>query len=251
MFQINQDDGTLKQLGVMNDAATAVRMFFAFAPSGKTLYAVDQKNNLIRTYTINSLKGTLTPAVTPTIATGTDPHGITVTSTKSGDYVYVTNYNHRTARQGSISMYKIDSLTNDRLVANINKDGNNQYYSDGKTFTGLDSIVANGNKNMVYALDYARSLLYAIPIQSDGKLGTIANIKNVHDYPSDLKINQFTGTLYYTPSGECNLYGDFIRCNSSSPKHLGYYPVNPDGTLVDQIPTPPETIVNPLGMVIW
>jgi 6-phosphogluconolactonase len=75
----------------------------AVDPTGKYLYAIDNKNRLIYAYSINASTGALT-RIGSTIATGTSPEGVTVD--RSGKFVYVSNGGSHT-----ISMYQINAAT--------------------------------------------------------------------------------------------------------------------------------------------
>ncbi len=108
IIALNSTTGAVAQAGKMDINGLVVGV--AVDPTGKYLYAIDSRNNLIYAYSVNASTGGLT-AIGSSIATGSSPKSVTVDG--SGKYVYVANGGDNT-----ISTFSVNATTGALTLVN-------------------------------------------------------------------------------------------------------------------------------------
>lgn len=115
VLALNSVSGGMTQASIAD--ITGIVRGVAVDPTGKYLYAIESKNNLIYAYSINAASGALT-RIGSTIATGTSPEGVTVD--RGGKFVYVANGGSHT-----LSMYEINAATGVLSGGGLRRTGDN------------------------------------------------------------------------------------------------------------------------------
>jgi 6-phosphogluconolactonase (cycloisomerase 2 family) len=141
--------------GITSNSATLTVVAFAYAVNFNNSNVPPSASNLSQ-YLIGT-NGTLSPMLTPTVATGANPYSLTTDST--GRFIYVANYDSASAT-GSVSQFAIGA------------DGSLTPLSTPTIAAGHgpNGIAANPAAPFVYVVNYSSSDVYEYSIGVGGSL---------------------------------------------------------------------------------
>jgi 6-phosphogluconolactonase (cycloisomerase 2 family) len=205
-FKRHATTGALTWVGQTKAGAKSGPMGLAVTPDDKALYVVNQADNDVYEFGIDS-GGTLSPiGTTGSVAAGTTPKMIAIDST--GSWAYVTNYG-----SGSISEYSINSTTHALTALTAKVTG----------FSGPFAIatLVLSSKSLVYVADSTAGIIYAFTIGSGGALSNLGQI-TIGGTPGLMAI----GTDLTSSPAVTYLFVDDIKTG-----YVSELAVNTDGTL--------------------
>jgi len=156
VYKFDAEKGTLtpNDTPFASTASVAGPRHFAFHPSGKFAYVINEINLTVTPFSYDAAKGMLTPLKSvSTVPEGTDRKGLSTAEVQvhpSGKFLYGSNRGHN-----SIAVFSIDEKTGELTPVNIVKKDIKTPRGFGIDPTGHYLIVGNqdGNSLTVFKID--------------------------------------------------------------------------------------------------
>ena len=215
MFTVNAGTGVLTpttppavstwaQVSTGNEASP---LAVTVDPSGRFAYAVNQDDDTVSMFTIDSTTGVLTPTTPATVFTGATPFGITIDP--SGKFAYVPNNLAGTGAAWAVSQYTIDPVTGvltQNTAASI------------AAGSGPTSVAVDPTSKFAYVVNRQDNTVSMFTI--DSSTGNL-----IPNTPASIGTEQTPFGIVVDPSGK------FAYVTNEDSASVSIYSVNANGTL--------------------